>query len=122
MRNNSREYISGEAFASILKGLKAHKGLTWAQVAEVTGRSAGTLSSYAHGKREFVLKDTADDIIRRLYGEPLPPTSRQTAEYTAKTRKTQSEQRSETLQSKKLGERKAKVAELRASLRSVRLD
>lgn len=122
MRNKQLEYISAEVFATTLKEIKAQKGLKWREMAVITGRSPGTLSAFAHGKREFVLKNTADDVIRRLSGEPLPPTLRQQAEYTVLARKTQSDQRTETLQSKKLGERKAQVAELRRKLRSVRLD
>lgn len=122
MRNSSAEYISAQAFSSTLKEIKAQKGLTWGQMGELAGRSPGTMSAFAHQKRDFVLKSTADDVLRRLSGEPLPPTPRQAAEYTAMERKTQTGQRSETLRSKKLGERKAIVAELRKSLRSVRLD
>lgn len=122
MRNKPKEFISAQAFSTALKEVKAHRGLTWREMADLAGRSPGTMSAFAHHKRQNVLKETADDILRRLSGEPLPPTSRQTAEYTAMARKTQTDQRSETLKSKKLDERKAAVAELRTKLRSVRLD
>lgn len=122
MRKTAGEYIPVGPFASTLKEVKAQRGLSWAELAAECGRTRGTITSYVYGNRTVVTKETAEDILRRLAGEHLPPTSHQTREYTVAARKTQTDQRSETLQSKKLDKRKAAIAELRESLRQVRVD
>lgn len=122
MRNTAIEYISADTFSESLKRIKDQKGVSWTDLAMECGRTRGAITSYAYGTRQSVMKSTADDILRRLAGEKLPPTRLQVKEYTVAARKTQTEQRSETLQSKKLDQRKASVAELRRSLRTVRLD
>lgn len=122
MRNKSVEYVSAQDFADAIKKIKAEKGLTWEEMGNRAGRAPGTIASYAFGNRERIEKTTSEDILLRLSGARLEPTARQQAEYTAMARKMQTDQRSETLQSKKLDQRKAIVAELRASVRQVCLD
>ena len=114
--------MPAEDFANLLKQIKADLGLTWEQMGEKTGRAAGTLRYWGANPGRWVSRSVADDVIRRLAGEPLPPTARQKAEYTALSTKNQSLQRAETLQSNRLGDRKAAVAELRNKLGAVRLD
>jgi len=120
-RNQAESEVSAVDFAALLKKLKEGHGLTWAQMADRTGRAPGTLKSYAFGKRTWVSQKVADDILQRLAGVALPPTPRQQAVYTQLRRKDQSEQRSETLSSRKLGDRKAQVEQLRSKLSALPL-
>lgn len=118
-RNTADERIPAEEFKVALLSLKSDLGLSWAQMAERTGRSRGTLSSYTNPKRVWVGKSTAEDILRRLKGQSRPPTPSQQASYTSLRRKDQSDQRSQTLADRKRLVRKAQIDELRQRLGQV---
>jgi len=121
-RNKPVEKIPAEDFKNLILQVKADKGLTWAEMADLAGRTVGTMVSYAHGRKVWVSQRVADDILQRLAGANLPPTRLQQVKYTQLRRKDQSEQRAETLQTRKLDERKGAIAELRKSLGTLRLD
>lgn len=112
VRNTVGAFVDAEDFKKTLLTVKASKGLSWAEMGTLAGRARGTLISYAYGEKKLVSKMVAQDILKRLNGEPMPPTQLQRAEYTKQTKKVQADQRADSLRARKLAEKRTKVAEL----------
>lgn len=108
--------VDAQTFKKLLLKVKEDKGYTWKQMAERVGRSRGCIESYAYGKKGYISKDVADDILKRLSGEALAPTPRQAAEYSTLKHKDQIAHRNDTLKANRQNERKVKLARLRESL------
>lgn len=121
-RRKTEEQIPAKEFHQTLLRIKAEQGMTWEQMADKTGRTLGSISSYSRKSAKWVSREHAEELLLRLSGAPLPPTPLQEAKYTALRRKDQSEQRAVTLSSNKLDDRKASVAALRVKLGSLSLD
>lgn len=115
----SRKYedaISASDFNELLLRAKREQNLTWEDIAYITGRKLGTISSFGRSGKKWVTRELAEDVIKRLAGHAKVPTPRQEAEYTSLRRKDQSQQRAIALRANKLEDKRAIVEKLRQQL------